>query len=977
MAKVFVSYSRKDIDFAKRITTELAKSQLDFWIDWEGIPPTVDWWREIEKGVEEADIFLFLISPDSAASKVCGREIDTAVKNAKRIIPLVVRDTRADAAPKQLSHLNWIFFRESDNFDASFGKLMTAIQTDYEWVSTHRRLQVKALEWERNNKENSFLLRGKDLQDAELQLATNTSREPHPTDLQRDLIFESRKATDRQRRVTTGISIAGIIVLATLAVWGWGQAVLATNNATTAQAESTRAFNNAGTAQAESIRASNNAATAVANEQIALARQLASDANATLANPRGSPEMAALLSLQALRIQQETYVPSADEALNNGLNRLYTTKIIDRYNAKVTAVALSPAGDQLLVGYLDGAAGLYDVNTGSELFFFDDYSGYQDSDDNPTLFGVHSVAFSRSGKFFLIAESDGVIQIWDTENNVGKVIHTNAYLLWSAEFSPDENYILIGQGWPFEGPGRIEIWSMETESLLMSFPQEHDRFVSDTEFSNAGNLVLSTSHDGTAILWSLDWSNLNATMLVRFKADSPIYDGALSSSGEFVILGLDSSIVKLYKSDGAFVKSFFGHTGAVTTVSFSPSNNGQILSAGLDNTARLWDIETGTTLRTFADHNDDVWTASFSPDGHSIITGSYDTTARIWKADPGHDNRVIYGHNDRILSVNFSPEGDMILSSSNDDSIRLWDAQTLEQVTINTSTSLLDPLAAFSAQGRWIAARSGLWSGNSGTDFKLVLWEKVNSEYKQTAVIDQDRFITSLAFSHQFDETESKYLFMGTPGCDAVLLNTSGNWDVAGNYIVYCWNNDIAITQLSSDQNQYVAIAGANDVAIYNITDQSTPVSSCDAQWSYIAFSNDGKYLATGTGAQIVIWNWQNNCQEVVRLTGHSARVIDLAFSPDGKHLLSASMDGTATLWDVNTWQKLRTLTGHEGDVTSVAFSPDGKRIVTGSSDKTIRIWDTDLKDTVNIVCALLQRDFSDQERLKYGIPDNEPTCGQ
>jgi hypothetical protein len=65
MAKVFISYSRKDIDFAKRLTGELQKSELDFWIDWEGIPPTVDWWREIEKGIEESDAFLFLISPDS------------------------------------------------------------------------------------------------------------------------------------------------------------------------------------------------------------------------------------------------------------------------------------------------------------------------------------------------------------------------------------------------------------------------------------------------------------------------------------------------------------------------------------------------------------------------------------------------------------------------------------------------------------------------------------------------------------------------------------------------------------------------------------------------------------------------------------------------------------------------------------------------------------------------------------------------
>ena len=181
MPSLFISYSRKDIEIARKLTEAFKEKELDIWVDWEGIAPTVDWWQEIEKGIEEADIFLFLISPDSAKSKVCAREIEHANKNAKRLIPVVVRDVVADESPAGLGHLNWIFFRETDDFNSSLEKLVTAIKTDYEWVQVHRQLQVKALEWERNNHEHSFLLRGKELQDADFQLATNTSREPHPT----------------------------------------------------------------------------------------------------------------------------------------------------------------------------------------------------------------------------------------------------------------------------------------------------------------------------------------------------------------------------------------------------------------------------------------------------------------------------------------------------------------------------------------------------------------------------------------------------------------------------------------------------------------------------------------------------------------------------------------------------------------------------------------------------------------------------
>ena len=95
MSKVFISYSRRDKVLAKRLTGELQKSEIDFWIDWEDIPPTVDWWKEIEKGIEESDAFLFLISPDSIKSKVCGQELEHAVQNGKRLLPVVLRDVNA------------------------------------------------------------------------------------------------------------------------------------------------------------------------------------------------------------------------------------------------------------------------------------------------------------------------------------------------------------------------------------------------------------------------------------------------------------------------------------------------------------------------------------------------------------------------------------------------------------------------------------------------------------------------------------------------------------------------------------------------------------------------------------------------------------------------------------------------------------------------------------------------------------------
>lgn len=198
MSQLFISYSRKDTEFSRRVTDQLIAENMDVWVDWQDIPPSVDWIKEIQTGIEEADIFLFLVSPDSIASQVCRDEVSHAVLNGKRIIPIVVRDVDPESVPPTISHLNWIFFsRLQDVFEESFGKILTAIRTDYDWAQSHKRLQMRALEWERGQHENSFLLRGKDLQDAEAQLAVNGAKDPKATDLQTVFVTTSRTAENR------------------------------------------------------------------------------------------------------------------------------------------------------------------------------------------------------------------------------------------------------------------------------------------------------------------------------------------------------------------------------------------------------------------------------------------------------------------------------------------------------------------------------------------------------------------------------------------------------------------------------------------------------------------------------------------------------------------------------------------------------------------------------------------------------------
>ena len=92
MADVFISYSRKDIEFAQRIHQELEARDRQPWVDWQDIPPTAEWLDEVYAGIQAADTFLFIISPDSVVSEICILEIEHAVQHGKRLV-LVVRNS--------------------------------------------------------------------------------------------------------------------------------------------------------------------------------------------------------------------------------------------------------------------------------------------------------------------------------------------------------------------------------------------------------------------------------------------------------------------------------------------------------------------------------------------------------------------------------------------------------------------------------------------------------------------------------------------------------------------------------------------------------------------------------------------------------------------------------------------------------------------------------------------------------------------
>lgn len=201
MADVFISYSRRDKSFVEILYGALKRSKYDTWVDWQDIEPTAVWWSEITSAIEGAHTFIFVISPDSVASKYCKEEAEHAVLHHKRMIPIVRRDFPRGDLPEGLAELQWLCFREEDVFEPAFETLVKTINSDLDHKKAHTRLEVKALEWRRSGEDGSLLLRGSDLEKSkEWLFQASVGKEPKPTELQGEYITVSdQSSTTRQR----------------------------------------------------------------------------------------------------------------------------------------------------------------------------------------------------------------------------------------------------------------------------------------------------------------------------------------------------------------------------------------------------------------------------------------------------------------------------------------------------------------------------------------------------------------------------------------------------------------------------------------------------------------------------------------------------------------------------------------------------------------------------------------------------------
>jgi WD40 repeat protein/uncharacterized caspase-like protein len=275
------------------------------------------------------------------------------------------------------------------------------------------------------------------------------------------------------------------------------------------------------------------------------------------------------------------------------------------------------------------------------------------------------------------------------------------------------------------------------------------------------------------------------------------------------------------------------------------------------------------------------------------------------------------GHIGAVLSVAFSPDGMVLASGGDDHSIKLWEVETGRKLRTLTGHPGSVSSVAFSPDGKVLA------SGGSKT---IKLWEVATGRELRTLTGHLSR-VSSVAFS-----PDGKVLASGGNG--PLLSNGRGSpirlWEVETGRELRSFKGHL---EISFTPPGYSGPQTFETLSYY--------VTS-------IAFSPDGKVLASGShGKTIKLWEVATG-RELRTLVGHLSGVSSVAFSPDGKVLASGGRnllrskdrDDQIRLWEVKTGRELRSLTGHSDGVLSVAFSPDGKILASGGADGTVNLWE-------------------------------------
>jgi WD40 repeat protein len=711
--------------------------------------------------------------------------------------------------------------------------------------------------------------------------------------------------------------------------------------------------------------------------QIAFSRQLATQAVNDLGEERvDSALLLALESRNALTAKSAASNDNTFDARSSLLTALEhgATPIVS-YLHGGSLVALSPDGTMLASASAEKIV-LWDLKTrrpiGRALPSHGD--------------AVFSLAFSRDGKLLAsTSRSDRNLMFWSVETHklAGAPLTVNDGSAVTMAFSPDGKTFATGGG-----DKKVVLWDLATRQPIGEPLSGHASNVVSLAFTPDGKTVASGSWDGTVILWNVETHvPLGPPLNPSFGQVESV---AFNANGKLLASGGGGGVVLWDVITQKPVGPLLSGSGGISSVAFSP--DGKYLASGNSSspgTVLLWDVETQKLARPpLAGHVKWIENVAFSRDGKTLVSSSGDDTIILWDVDAPHRLATrLPGYEGDIDTVAFSRDGRVVAAGicvERDDSpsagklcrqsgIRLWDAATLKELrTLRTERQWAPTSLAFLSDAN-VLLSSSCKQGGRGRNcqgIEVQAWDTSAGKLKQQYSIEDDRpELDSLALSP--DGT------VVAAGADEVRLYEVRTGRRIGAALT---GQSRRIQRLAfSPDGKTLASSTLDDVIEWNVA-TSRPRGRPRPGYS-VAFTPDGKIIAVSAARSITLRNTVTNQPAGALPLGDSDVVLDMAFNPAGTTLAVSFVDTNGapavSLWDIARRERLgQPLRSRAGRIFALAFSPDGRTLMTGTEDQGVLAWDVDPESWRARACAIANRNLTFEEWTR--IRGDEPyrvTC--
>ena len=520
----------------------------EVWVDWEGIPPSAKWMDEVKAAIDGSGLFLFVVSPDSAASPVVATRRPTRRAWASGSCRSCGAIRRPVSSPMRSAATIGCSCATGIDFDAGLERLQATLDTDPEWVKAHTRLLTRARESGRGRaRPRPGLLHGRDLAVAERALADGAGKDPRPTPLQSAYVAASRRAQERGERIRTGLLAGGFVIALVLAGFALLQRAQAEQNATIADQQRQ---------VAEEQRAE-----AEANADLAFGRELA---HAALERLDTDPELSILLALEGVGVSR---TEETDQALRRAVQGSPLRALHRNDIGRIAIARIAPDARHALAGGFGGTVWAVDPSGATPPVRL-----------GAATRGVESLAISDDGSLALATSGDGHVLKWDTTGAVPPLdVPVDAGGAFTVSVDPQRRWFIAGGL-----GGRMAAYDLRTGELLASF-----------QSGEVDDVASAVSPDGTRVavagydLAVREWSTADWSLLHTYKgATDLVVTLAYAADSRRLAAGGHDRVARVWDvTTGEQVAELVGHRGVVSQVRFAPDGLSAVTAAA-DGSAR-------------------------------------------------------------------------------------------------------------------------------------------------------------------------------------------------------------------------------------------------------------------------------------------------------------------------------------------------------------------------------------------------------